>query len=334
MIHFDHESGERIIYRNGDCASCDLGDEWRNKTSCLNKTSASSSLLISTKLLHFEKIQSPLLILDRNESLRQFQENMIKNTFKYTPESISILINFGFYDKHFLYSAESHLHNCQPYQIWDPFSKVCRTLFCSSKFDLGDLSCIDDSDGAGNGESILDPNPVPVSSNVELNMTVYIKFDNDTSEDIIATLYANFTTAFAHILMISPSRISNISVIYDGIKNFTTRNETINQIIVASLILLKEGYWEDTDLIHDENEFTDMVNEIVESNKVHVLNVNFQLNETAADVLMTTDRIVALIAELIGTDSLMIKVGLFDVRIVSVHEKTTAEKSELEAWCR
>ena len=68
---------------------------------------------------------------------------MTKNTMpKYTPNSISILINFGFYDSHFFYHAESMKHNCNSTQLWDPFSKVCRTIYCSTNFNFEDLTCL------------------------------------------------------------------------------------------------------------------------------------------------------------------------------------------------
>ena len=79
--------------------------------------------------------------LDPN-TYQLFEENMIKNTFKYTPQSISILINFGVDDKHVLYNTDNYEHNCSDVQLYDPFSKTCRTVFCNSKFDLDGRSKI------------------------------------------------------------------------------------------------------------------------------------------------------------------------------------------------
>ena len=91
----------------------------------------------------FPLIPLPTSNVDKNESLRQFQAMMTKNTMpKYTPNSISILINFGFYDSHFYYNAEAKKHDCDPRQLWDPFSKVCRTIYCSTYFTFKDLKCL------------------------------------------------------------------------------------------------------------------------------------------------------------------------------------------------
>ena len=50
------------------------------------------------------------------------------NTFNFNlPPSISILINFGLYDKMIMYSAANAIHDCTDEQLWDPFSMVCRS---------------------------------------------------------------------------------------------------------------------------------------------------------------------------------------------------------------
>ena len=64
-----------------------------------------------TKIIPLKPPLSPNT--EEDESLRQFQALMTKNTLpKFTPNSISILINFGFYDAHFYYHAEAMKHNC------------------------------------------------------------------------------------------------------------------------------------------------------------------------------------------------------------------------------
>ena len=91
----------------------------------------------------FPLIPQPTSNVDKNESLRQFQAMMTKNTMpKYTPNSISILINFGFYDSHFYYNAEAKKHDCDQRQLWDPFSGLCRTIYCSTYFTFKDLKCL------------------------------------------------------------------------------------------------------------------------------------------------------------------------------------------------
>ena len=140
-----------------DCAHCELGSNWGNLTQCFPKKNVGNKVLTTTTsnnvndnnpsssliLLKTEfEIGAPFEEIDFDHDemdphlLQLFEENMIKNTFKYTPQSISILINFGVADKHVLYSSDNYEHNCSDVQLYDPFSDTCRTVFCNSKFDL------------------------------------------------------------------------------------------------------------------------------------------------------------------------------------------------------
>ena len=146
-----------------DCAHCELGSNWGNLTQCFPKENVRNKVITTTTSNNINddnnrdlKNPSSSLILLKTEFeigapfeeidfdhdemdphlLQLFEENMIKNTFKYTPQSISILINFGVADKHVLYSSDNYEHNCSDVQLYDPFSDTCRTVFCNSKFDL------------------------------------------------------------------------------------------------------------------------------------------------------------------------------------------------------
>ena len=57
------------------------------------------------------------------------------------PDSISILINFGTEKDHILYDADNTNHECGMAQIWDPFSRVCRDIFCSTDQVLEQFTC-------------------------------------------------------------------------------------------------------------------------------------------------------------------------------------------------
>lgn len=81
-------------------------------------------------------------VADFNESLSLFQSMMVKNSQKYVPNSISILINFGFSNQHLYYNAAEEAQICAAYQLWDPFSQVCRDIYCHSNFELAGLTCI------------------------------------------------------------------------------------------------------------------------------------------------------------------------------------------------
>ena len=170
-------SGTKRYFKNMDCADCILAN-WHNGTGCLHKNDTAElgpKYNVSSRIMfdHLALIKD-LDKTDKNESLRQFQENMIKNTVKYTPISISVLINFGFYDQHFLYNTENIQHHCLRYQIWDPFTRICRTVFCSADFNLAEVSCLD-TGGWINGSGLYESEPVPISSDVLLQFTVYVK---------------------------------------------------------------------------------------------------------------------------------------------------------------
>ena len=57
------------------------------------------------------------------------------------PESISILINFGYNDDYILFAAENAKHGCNQQQLWDSWSKVCRDIYCVADLVLTDFQC-------------------------------------------------------------------------------------------------------------------------------------------------------------------------------------------------
>ena len=211
-----------------DCASCEIS-QWRDKTQCYNKT------------YHIHKMDNPLMrnegndgkvllkgllkkdseekLQEKNNTLQKFEENMIANTFKYTPEPITILINFGINDKHFLYSSDNYIHNCSDEQVWDPFSEKCLTVYCNANYNLEDIHCNRDFT-----EGAFEEDPAPISSDLQLNFTVYIQYmENVNDSDVTYLLRSNFSRAFAHKFLIDVDRVSNVSVAYCGIRNFTSR---------------------------------------------------------------------------------------------------------------
>lgn len=58
-----------------------------------------------------------------------YYDSVKQNTFNYNlPPSISVMINFGYKNKHVMYSAENWIHGCSEYEIWDPYSEVCKGI--------------------------------------------------------------------------------------------------------------------------------------------------------------------------------------------------------------
>ena len=115
---------------------------------------------------------------DYDPDSRTLADSIMANTFNYgLPESISVMINFGVEDKHIMYSADNWIHGCTDQELWDPFSQVCREVYCASDFDLVNFECVGDSIGNTNGTMAEDneDNPPPItlpSTDVIINLTV------------------------------------------------------------------------------------------------------------------------------------------------------------------
>jgi hypothetical protein len=80
--------------------------------------------------------------VEDNVSFEDMFNGMVKSFQKSSiPESISILINYGTETNHILYDASQANHNCSQIQIWDPFSEVCRDVYCAADMDLVEYEC-------------------------------------------------------------------------------------------------------------------------------------------------------------------------------------------------
>lgn len=213
--------------------------------------------------------KSPLL--SRNDSLIKFQNEWMKNTQKYTPNSISILINFGLNDKHFFYNAaEDEQYPCQAAnELWDPFSRICRPTFCNANFNLQELSCKNDRFGAG----FVPPDPIPVEQNVMLNFTVFVQLDSQPNvENLTLKLQQEFKPAFANKFFISQDRIDDVDVTYVGNRTLATEEEIKGELFQTYLMLLKINYWSLDDIIPMDIT-VEMIEFIKNSNQVHQLQV-------------------------------------------------------------
>ena len=103
----------------------------------------------------------------------------------------------------------------------------------------------------------------------------------------------------------------------------------------AYYALLNISHWDQAD-IPALDEFLIMWHEIESSNRLHQLTVSLKLNERGLEDgnKASTDYVVAMCADMIGLDSLILDIDNTQVRIVSIHETTLTAKSELSEWCR
>ena len=70
--------------------------------------------------------------------------------------------------------------------------------------------------------SLIEDHPAPISSLVKLNFTVYVQMENVTSSDISNLLNGKFRNAFADNFFIEIDRVSNVTVDFIGIRNYTS----------------------------------------------------------------------------------------------------------------
>ena len=79
-----------------------------------------------------------------------------------------------------------------------------------------------------------------------------------------------------------------------------------------------------------------MVEAIERANRVHKLHVTLTLNETSDldSFRAPIDYVVAMCADMIGLDSLILQINETKVRIVGVHETPLSANSDLQHWCR
>ena len=314
---------QQKYFKNPDCAFCYLESESiKNDTDCYQKQNTRLFLLA-------DKAESPEG--PTNETLVLLQDQIVRNTLKYTPSSISILINFGVDDQHLQYNADNFKDNCLPNQIWDPFHEKCIMHYCNSKFTLDEITCINQTH---EGDQNYNPDPVPITPDVRLNFTVYVSTNgtNDKVDTITKTLLSNFSDTFENALLIPKGRISNVTVEHDRVINTTSKTEIANMIVEIEKVMLNELCWNGT--IHYQKAL-DMADEITEDVTVHVLSVALTLAETDDFKDHTSiDNIVSSCADLIGRDQLNLYINGTPVRIVTIKETAITEESEITEWCR
>ena len=135
--------------------------------------------------------------------------------------------------------------------------------------------------------------------------------------------------------MINRDRVDNVTVHYVGNQTFTTKEEIQDQIHEAYFALLDISYWDQADILSSD-EFLTMWHEIESSNRLHQLTVSLKLNERGLEDgnKASTDYVVAMCADMIGLDSLILDIDDTLVRIISMHETTLTAQSDLSQWCR
>ncbi len=155
------------------------------------------------------------------------------------PSSFAILINLGLDGQpRNMYSSHSHNPLCERrgQQIWDPFSRQCRQLFCKDHYQIKDLKCVED-EGHGlkqNGNpqkqkpkssnsSVIDSSSTPkpylkfldskwTFVNVTLDVTTSRQIDRPWLAAHAAEFASQFSLQFAAAWAMPAARLVNVSV--------------------------------------------------------------------------------------------------------------------------
>lgn len=177
------------------------------------------------------------------------------------PAAFSILLNFGLDGRErMFFSSEQekemrqHQQRCGKHKIWDPFSEICRKLYCSTEFILVDYHCIKketQEEEISKHEIPLLPDTeaefVHLTLNVEMELLDFLIFNGQDFEAISETV----RKSLAHSFNINIDRIRNVTfnVSFGEFANF---NETL-QFLEEMDDFHPITFYIDFDLYEDQN---------------------------------------------------------------------------------
>ncbi|XP_059085608.1 uncharacterized protein LOC131882478 [Tigriopus californicus] len=329
VLYEDHSSGmaQFIAYNNLDCLTCDTEEATWDQIYCYP---------LGTYPLLGSGTKDFTFINPRNPSRQEVLfTSVLKNAFSFgIPESISILINFGFSEKHVMYSAEEWNENCGSNAVYDPFSEVCRALYCNSNFDLSDFECLNESESNGTSHgSILLPSADVL---VRLGVLAFTQKANQTSpEEVRRMIHTNFEIQFCDFLYISHNRTSNLSVSFVGNKTLSGKDANVDLVANITQALIEEHRL--TDYIIEYTELQELVLGLNFFNEALEFTLNFVLKERAKDNRTqedATDRVIAHLTEIISENNFQFEMNGIQVMVTSMHESTLYSDTELAIWCR
>ncbi len=261
-------------------------------------------------------------------AVQEFGEALMTTSFnKDIPEAISVLINFGFYDKDFYYSAEDADHDCLVYQMWDPFAEVCRTIYCSTELEQDNMFC----KGVSGDVALLVPTPKLPDMDVRVKLTTYVYANPD--DDVEEIIEEDFFDQLAYELLIQSERIKERNVTKVGDK-ILADNVTINTLIdEVTEALMSANYWNDSTMISDE-EMEEVRETIALQNMAQIWWMEFVLSEANGSIEMQTNQVMAFLTELVTSQKLNLKVSGYVIDLIGLHENTMSSSVDTKAWCR
>ncbi|XP_054711060.1 uncharacterized protein LOC129220656 [Uloborus diversus] len=229
------------------------------------------------------------------------------------PAAFSILLNFGLDGRERMYISSEGEKDMKYYQelcgssyIWDPFSKVCRKLYCSTEFVLVDYKCVKKEDFEGQVSSYNKTAKIPdsdakfvhLSLSAEMELLDILHFHGLEPSEICETIHDSLCQSFN----IKKERIRNVSFNV-SVANFTDIEQMM--IFVNNM--------EDSELITFTIDF-DLYEDI-------------SVNDTALEP--SVDSIVSMLASALSINGFEFEVNNVTGRIFELHQTV----STLTSWC-
>ena len=268
-------------------------------------------------------------------------ESMVTNSRAFgLPESLSVLINFGYSDKHVMYSAENWNHECDLDEVWDPFSNICRELYCLADFDLDNFACV----GENSCNSTEETHIMLPSSDVRIEL-VAIVFPSEATnvtldvDEITGLMLSQFDPGFRDFLFIPikpTNRTSDLNITFISERNFSDHDGNMKFYTDVLYNALENNCLHDVfiddDSIRESIVAMDKFNHGLEFNVSLVLHELVETNTSSGDY---TDKTVALMAEMISGSNFQFPLTPdYFVRVTSMHEETIYSEEDLDLWCR
>lgn len=283
-----------VIYKNTHCAVCN-GEKFEN-------------LQCATKGLIMRGLIRPLL------------ENFITGDnqgiiFDDIPAAFSILLNFGLDGRERMYfSSEGeeemkrNQEKCGAGRIWDPFSQVCRRLYCSTEFVLVDYRCVK-KETAENGDFI--------------------------SKNETTSIIPDASAEFVHLSLSAEMEVLDILQFYD--QDIEAVCETIRESLAKSFEIhierIKNVRFNITFGFAGSKEEILKFIEVMDDLHPITFQIHFDLYEGLGVNITqpepTVDRIVSMLASSLSMNGFEFDINNVTSRIFEIHQTV----SPLESWC-
>ncbi|XP_022247949.1 uncharacterized protein LOC106464506 [Limulus polyphemus] len=242
------------------------------------------------------------------------------------PAAFSILLNFGLDGKErIIFSSEGeeemrrNMARCKPGQMWDPFSNICRKLYCSTEFILVDFRCVhkneidDEKNSDVGGDVIL----ADVDSKYVM-LVLIIRMDYLDALDLVKNgkfdLNESVRTSLATVYKITTNRIQDIHITMQTI--FIMPNDTQKEIEYK---------------ISTNKQIEEFLSYSIFANPV-VLKVKFKLFEPYGNLTKSepsVDSIVSSMSSSVAQNTFYLDIHNKTSKVFEIHENVEA----MSDWC-